>query len=106
MVLSSTSINVSWTDPLPCDINGMIVNYTVRVDEDDIIVSDGERNRVLSNLTAFTNYSISVAVSTSVGRGPFSDTITRRTEEDGMKHVLIQSKRPLLNVLSHTNPRM
>ena len=103
MVLSSTSINVSWTDPLPCDINGMIVNYTVRVDEDDIVVSDGERSRVLSNLTAFTNYTISVSVSTSVGRGPFSDTITRRTEEDGMKHVLIQSRRPLLIVLSHTN---
>ena len=73
---------MSWTDPLPCDINGMIVNYTVRVDEDDIVVSDGERSRVLSNLTAFTNYTISVAVSTSVGRGPFSDAITRRTEED------------------------
>ena len=84
----------------------MIVNYTVRVDEDDIIVSDGKRSRVLSNLTAFTNYTIRVAVSTSVGRGPFSDAITRRTEEDGMKHVLIQPKRPLLNVLSHTNLRM
>jgi protein tyrosine phosphatase len=74
----STSLNVSWT--IPEITNGKIVNYTVRI---------GERRELsettflqISGLTPYTNYNISVAASTSAGRGSFTGGLRVETQQD------------------------
>ena len=42
---------------------------------------------VLTELLAYTDYSVSVQACTSAGCGPFSNEITNRTEQEGTAHV-------------------
>ena len=69
------------------EITGYIVRYALVSDSDDVteIPVDGSASGattfILSRLTPFTEYSIEVAGNSAYGRGPFSETIFRITDE-------------------------
>ena len=85
---SSTSILVEW-DEVPKDKrHGIIQYYTViwkRVEKEQ-----GSEHRVvasvqqyeLTNLIKYTEYSIQVLAATRIGKGPESNPIVTRTDED------------------------
>ena len=89
---TSTSIFVSWSVPIPNDLNGDLTHYTVTYygEEIDTAVrivqlntsSLGDMNVTLTDLEEYTIYSVNISVYTKVGRGP--DFMTyQRTIEDG-----------------------
>ncbi len=82
---SSRSLVLNWADPLPQEVNGIVVDYTI-----NITSSAGSNSlRVGSNTTTFTigslrpyvAYTCIIAAHTSVGRGPFSVSVTLTTPE-------------------------
>ena len=84
--VTATSIAVAW-QPLPvCDQNGVITNYTIAYKMEggsfiEVVVDAANRTAVVTPLTPFTNYTIKMAASTSVGRGDFGQEVTIRTNE-------------------------
>ena len=83
---------MSWSVPIPNDLNGDLTHYTVTYFGEEIdthvrIVrlntsSLGDMNATLSDLEEYTIYSINISVYTKVGRGP--DYLAyQRTIEDG-----------------------
>ena len=89
--LNARSIFVSWVVPLPNDLNGILVNYSIsyfgiEIDTDVRVIylpnpNDNE-TYTLINLQEYTTYSISIAAYTEVGVGPDA-VITQRTNQDG-----------------------
>ena len=86
---SSTSILVEW-DEVPKDKrHGIIQYYTViwkripggvpQVTED---VDASMQQFELTNLVKYTEYSIQVLAATRIGKGPHSNPIVTRTDED------------------------
>ena len=92
-VLSSTEIFVNWMEALEIDQNGMITGYEVMYEPlmtfDGLIttltVNTTNLSITLMDLEEYVEYSISVRAYTSVGPGPYSVGIVRRTFQDGMK---------------------
>ena len=90
-VISSTEIEVNWTNVLEIDQNGIITEYEVMYEP--LMTFEGQLNITIINTTnlsitlndleEFVNYNISVRAYTSVGPGPYSDGITRITFENG-----------------------
>ena len=84
---SSRSVLVSWDLPLPENRNGEISGYTVTVQKTDTgetsHLSAIETSLTVQSLTPYNTYQFSVAASTSIGRGPFTSTISVTTLEDG-----------------------
>ncbi|KAI6660982.1 Phosphatidylinositol phosphatase PTPRQ-like [Oopsacas minuta] len=87
---NATSIFVSWIVPIPNDLNGILVNYSISyfgIEIDTtlrvIYLSDPDDNEsiTLIDLQEYTTYSISVAAYTIVGKGPDA-IITQRTNQD------------------------
>lgn len=76
-----------WDPPPPEDRNGPITNYLINV----TVVDSGETYDInttmttfrLNLLTPFTTYHFTIAASTEVGIGPFSEVVTLLTPEDG-----------------------
>ena len=94
---TSTSIHVSWSVPIPNDLNGDLTHYTVTYYGEEIDThvriiqlntsSLGDMNVTLTDLEEYTIYSINISVYTKVGRGP--DYLTyQRTIEDGMFFII------------------
>ena len=89
---TATSIAVAW-QPFPsCEENGVITNYTIayrmegRMDMSfvKLVVPAANLTAVVSPLIPYTNYTIKMAASTSVGRGEFGPEVTVQTSEAGM----------------------
>ncbi len=90
-VISSTEIQVNWTDVPEIDQNGIITEYEVMYEP--LMTFGGQLNATIVNTTnlfitlngleEFVNYNISVRAYTSVGPGPYSAGIVRMTIEDG-----------------------
>ena len=88
---SPTSIFVSWEEIPPFDRNGIVETYEVVYNPFDTF--DGQLMQearttselfiVLNDLEEYLDYNITVRGYTSAGPGPFSDTITEMTPEDG-----------------------
>ena len=59
------------------------------VTSDETVLMEGITGTVsvLTELLAYTDYSVSVQACTSAGCGPFSNEITNRTEQEGTAHV-------------------
>ncbi len=82
-----TSISVTWTAIECIDRNGEITGYEVEFQRvDGTATTDGQvvgQTFNASGLRPFTTYTFQVRGVNSAGRGPFTDAITIRTDEDG-----------------------
>ena len=94
IVISSTEIDVSWEELPTIDENGVIITYDVQyvpLNTFEGQISTKSVNTThssfleitLTGLQEYVEYNISVRTYTSVGPGPYSDPLTRRTLEDG-----------------------
>ena len=77
---------VTWDHPPAPNQNGAITNYTViRQTGSEIITiepASNDTSLLLTDLMPFTVYSITVAGSTSAGRGEFTTPVTMKTRID------------------------
>ena len=84
---NQTSLNVSWQPPLKIDHNGPITSYVINYTRDEssyvMIVNVTGTAYTISELVAFTEYSVGVAAVNINGTGPFSDAITGKPGGDG-----------------------
>ena len=111
-VQSSRNVTLSWEPPSLEKRNGLLFQYHVIVMEIQILyldngtvisqmgmnfnrtynVSEG-RTQLIDMLHPSYNYTVRIAAATAVGIGPFSDSITVMTLEDGeyfcILHVLL-----------------
>ena len=86
---NATSITVTWQPLPPCEQNGVITNYTIAyrmegetdMSFNEIVVDAASLMHVVESLTPYTNYSVKMAASTSVGRGDFGPEMTVQTNE-------------------------
>ena len=85
--------------PLPEDQNGIVIGYVINIDgvesEEMLQFFSTANNLTVISLTPFTTYLCMVAANTSVGRGPFSTTVSVRTSEEGLllfEHMLANIK--------------
>ena len=84
--VSATSLLLSWSSPLVSTHNGMIRMYTVRVLETEtgaeFYHNSTDTTTALGSLHPYYTYECSIAAVT-VAYGPYSESITVQTEEDG-----------------------
>ena len=87
-MITSTSFVLSWDPPAYEDQNGEIIHYVI-----DVMVQETGAHFLLQantsllnldNLAPYRTYVCVIAAATSAGSGPFSDTHTVQTLEDGM----------------------
>ena len=84
MVLNSTSLKVTWEPLSPSDENGIITCFQLEYSS----VYSNQQQCIfdlmieLVGLEEHTQYSIRVAAYTSVGVGPFSESVVATTEQD------------------------
>ena len=91
---TATNITITWQPLQPCDENGNITNYTIayrmegRMDMSfiEIVVDAANLTDVVTPLTPYTNYTIKMAASTSVGQGDFGPEVTVQTNESSETH--------------------
>ena len=83
---SATALNLSWLPPLLSGQNGVITMYRVRWNktefgnwEDVRNVTATQTQMHLTHLEEYVEYDVQVQAFTSVGPGPFSAPIRKRT---------------------------
>ena len=88
--ISSTSFYVSWSAVPAIHQNGILTYYDIEYSQPTIpqlpmteIVSADNFSILLTDLEKFTEYSVRVRASTSVGTGPYSPPQNETTLEDG-----------------------
>lgn len=86
---SSTSILIMWDEVRADQQNGIITGYTITYksqtqnDNGNVSVAPDVRQKELTGLKKYVNYSITVLASTVKGHGPASDpVIFVRTDQD------------------------
>ncbi len=90
-VLSSTEIQVNWTEIPEMEQNGIIDKYEVMYEPqmtfNDVLTTTTVNTTnmfvTLTGLQEYVVYNISVRAYTRVGPGPYSVEVVRRTMEDG-----------------------
>ena len=89
--VTATSITITWQPLPPCEQNGDITNYTIAyrmegetdMSFNESVVDAPNLMYVVESLTPYTNYTIKMAASTSVGRGDFGPNVIVQTNESG-----------------------
>ena len=93
-MITSSSLHLSWTEPLPTDQNGLIRQYSVNITElntgNMFFYITVATNITVGTLHPYYNYSCSVSAVT-VSAGPYSNSQIIQTEIDG-KYVLHDQK--------------
>ena len=91
-VNDSTAIQVNWNEVPEIDQNGILTQYEVTYEPlmtfgvlVKLAVNTTNLSITLMELEEYTGYNISVRAYTSVGPGPYSVGVVRRTFEDGKK---------------------
>lgn len=91
--ITSTTIHVTWEEVPPIDRNGIITTYEVLyepLETFDILMSltvnTTNLSLLLVELHPFVSYNISLRAYTSIGSGPYSESILERTQEDRMSN--------------------
>ena len=93
-VLGSRAVLVTWRPPAFEEQNGVIINYSivfVEVTSNTTLIYQQEGNYTeltVDELHPYYEYKCSMVAATQVGNGPFTDSVTIRTFEDGMKWVI------------------
>ena len=91
-VIGSTNILVKWTDIPEIEQNGIISQYEVSYEPlrtfgvlstKSSLIDPSNLSHTIVGLEEYVEYSITVRAYTSVGPGPYSVGIVRRTFEDG-----------------------
>lgn len=97
----SRSLVLTWEVPLPQDVNGIVVDYTINISSTagnrSVIVGSNITSFTLTSLSPYVAYTCIIAAHTSAGRGPFSGGVTLTTPED------VPEAPPL--TISHSNTR-
>ena len=99
-VISSTEVMVSWKEVPAIHQNGEITTYEIEHVPLEIYGEEITTNTsngsvlmmVLTGLEEYVEYNISVRAYTSVGPGPYSDTITERIDADRKEELDMISK--------------
>ena len=87
IAVTSHSINLTWSSPLPLQRNGVITSYLINCSSGDSIINTtrtSSTSLTITGLEPFTNYTCSVSASTVVGDGP-AVIIQTMTAEYGNK---------------------
>ena len=88
-VIGSSAIVVFWRLPPFEERNGVIISYTIVLLEmptNMTLIYQREGNHtelIVEELHPYYEYRCSIAAQTQIGTGPFSDSVTVRTAEDG-----------------------
>ena len=106
---SSTSVTASWQLPSVKSRHGVIIGFKLSYKKKDSVATPNILNitngsvesKEITGLDKYTEYEFQVLAFTSVGDGPKSPVLDRRTEEDGEK-----SLRDLAILRSHLSPFM
>ncbi len=85
---TSTNITITWTEIACLSRNGVITGYTIRYGPVNTLPTtidhtSTDRSRVISGLTPFTNYTVSVRGVNIAGGGGYSREAVIRTDEAG-----------------------
>lgn len=85
--LSSTSIQVTWSPPLPDKQNGIIIRYVVAYrtqsgQSSNLVTANNKNSVEVKTLTSFTKYWFSVRAVNVIGDGPKSEEVSNTTFED------------------------
>ena len=87
MVINSTAISVSWYPPPILDQNGNIIGYQLKITNHNspvvVVNVTNVTSYIATMLQKFEIHGFEIAAETAVGLGPFSDTVSNRTFEDG-----------------------
>ena len=85
--INSTSLRLSWEEPLAEEQNGVIISYTINVTvletEERSSFTTAGTNFQLHNLHPFYTYSVTIAAATVNGTGPYSSVFTIQLPPDG-----------------------
>ena len=92
---TSTSLYISWNPPSAENHNGILIDYVVcYTDNDELPVDMWQKtstpttNIILTDLSIFTDYTVSVAAATVAGVGP-SYTINVQTLSDSKSSIML-----------------
>lgn len=81
----SRSLVLTWAVPLPQQVNGIVVDYTINITSslgtNTISVGSNITTYTVGSLRPYVAYTCIIAAHTSVGRGPFSVGVTLTTPE-------------------------
>ena len=87
-VVTSQSVELSWSAPPPEERNGIITGYVATLIRRDsgsqYQLTSPTTSTTFTTLTPFTSYTVTVAASTAIGLGPQSTQLNFITDEDGM----------------------
>ena len=88
-IVSSQSVELSWSAPLLEERNGIIDSYVITLTrhgrDSQLQLMSTTTTITLNSLVAFTSYFVTVAAVTSAGLGPPSSQLSFTTAEDGNK---------------------
>ena len=102
---TSDSVTLSWSPPDVHSQNGIITSYLINVTASEtgetFQVSSTTTKLVIQSLRPFSTYLCAIAAEISVGTGPFSISVSIRTNEAGMLYTACESKHHLQYV--HTS---
>ena len=83
---SSRSLLLTWTPPLPQDVNGIIVDYTINVTSSVVTnsyqVGSDSTSFTIGSLRPYVAYTCIIAAHTAIDHGPFGAAVTLTTPED------------------------
>ena len=91
-VLGPRAVLVSWRPPAFEEQNGVIITYSivfVEVTSNTTLMYQQEGNYTeltVDELHPYYEYNCSMFAATQIGNGPFTDSVTIRTFEDGMNN--------------------
>ena len=87
LLVTSTSLTLSWSPPPPQDHNGLLTHYHLQITrlstQSSLSYHTNVTEMVVEGLVPYSEYEVIVAAFTQEGSGPYSDSFIVHTEQDG-----------------------